>query len=102
VYKCPCQKELSYKRNRKDKKGMEYRVYSNYPVCQSCEKKAECTTTRYRERSRLDCQDTLDVVDERTKNNKELYKKRQEIVEHCFGTIKSVWGYRQFLCRKNN
>ena len=100
VYKCPCQKELNYKRNGKYKNGMEFRVYSNYPACKNCEKKAECTTARYRERARLGCQDTLDVVDKRTKNHKELYKKRQEIVEHCFGTIKSVWGYRQFLCRK--
>ena len=28
-----------------------------------------------------------------------LYRKRQEIVEHVFGTIKAVWGYKQFLCR---
>jgi hypothetical protein len=27
------------------------------------------------------------------KNNKELYRKRQEINEHIFGTIKRQWGY---------
>jgi hypothetical protein len=42
----------------------------------------------------------LDVVDERTRRNKELYRKRQEIVEHVFGTVKSVWGYKQYLCRR--
>jgi hypothetical protein len=26
-------------------------------------------------------------------NNKELYRKRQEINEHIFGTIKRQWGY---------
>jgi IS5 family transposase len=39
------------------------------------------------------------VVDERTRNNRALYRKRQEIVEHPFGTVKAVWGYKQFLCR---
>jgi len=48
---------------------------------------------------RLPYQDVLDVVEERTKKNKALYHKRGEIVEHIFGTIKAVWGYRQFLCR---
>jgi hypothetical protein len=38
-------------------------------------------------------------VDERTRNNKGLYRKRQEIVEHVFGTVKGVWGYKQFLSR---
>ena len=40
-----------------------------------------------------------DAVDERTQNNKGLYRRRQEIVEHVFGTVKAVWGYKQFLCR---
>jgi hypothetical protein len=30
---------------------------------------------------------------ERYKNNKELYRKRQEINEHIFGTIKRKWSY---------
>ena len=38
-------------------------------------------------------------MDERTRNNKELYRRRSEIVEHVFGTVKAVWGYRQYLCR---
>ena len=29
----------------------------------------------------------------RYKENKELYRKRQEINEHIFGTIKRKWGY---------
>jgi hypothetical protein len=27
------------------------------------------------------------------RNNPELYRKRQEINEHIFGTIKRVWGF---------
>jgi hypothetical protein len=99
VYICPCQKELKYMRNRKHISGREYRVYANYSLCKTCEKKAKCTSYKFREVLRLICQDVLDRVDERTRKNKELYWKRKEIVEHCFGTVKAVWGYRQYLCR---
>lgn len=99
IYKCPCQKELVYTREKSHVSGREYRVYSNVLACKNCERKAECTKTQNREVLRLHCQDIMDVVDERTRNNKALYGKRKEIIEHCFGTIKSVWGYRQYLCR---
>ena len=32
-------------------------------------------------------------------NNKELYKRRQEIVEHPFGTIKRQWGFDYTLMK---
>jgi hypothetical protein len=101
VYICPFKKELSCKskNNRKHKSGREYRVYGNNKACRNCQKKTSCTTSEYREVLRLSCQDVLDVIDERTRRNRALYRKRQEIVEHCFGTVKSIWGYRQFLCR---
>ena len=98
-YICPCGKQMRYKCNKKHISGREYRAYANYGECGKCQSKAKCTTYRYREILRLECQDILDAVDERTGKNKALYLKRQEIVEHVFGTIKAVWGYKQFLCR---
>jgi transposase len=98
VYICPCKSELGYKRNKKQE-NREYRVYANTQACSTCEKKNDCTTSSYREILRLACQDTMDIVDERTRKNKEQYRTRQEIVEHIFGTVKAVWGYKQFLCR---
>jgi len=99
VYRCPCDQELTFRSERKHISGREYRVYTNTPACGKCEKKASCTSCRYREVMRLKCQDILDEVDERTRKHKALYQKRKEIVEHCFGTVKAVWGYRHFLCR---
>ena len=98
-YVCPCHVPLSYQRDYTTLTGKKYHVYANYPACWKCPRKAECTKSKHREIRRLRCQDVLDVVAERTKRNKALYRKRQEIVEHVFGTIKAVWGYRQFLCR---
>jgi hypothetical protein len=98
-YMCPCQNRLKYMRDQKHNNGKQYRIYANYSACGKCPKKAECTKGDNREIYRSAYQDTLDIVDERTRNNKELYRKRQEIVEHPFGTIKAVWGYKQYLCR---
>jgi uncharacterized protein YjhX (UPF0386 family) len=98
-YICPDQNSLKFKRIQKYGDGKEYRVYSNYTACNKCPVKSKCTKSNYRKILRLPCQDILDIVDERTRESKELYRRRQEIVEHPFGTIKAVWGFKQFLCR---
>jgi hypothetical protein len=98
-YECPCQNPMKHMRDQKHSDGKVYRVYANYAACGRCPKKQECTGGNYRRILRPLHQGTLDIVDERTRNNKELYRKRQEIVEHPFGTVKAVWGYKQFLCR---
>jgi hypothetical protein len=98
AYACPCGKEMGYKGTTEKNGGKNYRRYVNYEACRNCARRAECTKCDYREIWRLPHQDVLDTVDERTRNNKELYRKRQEIVEHVFGTVKAVWGYKQFLC----
>jgi hypothetical protein len=96
---CPCQNLMKYMRNQKHGDGKEYRVYANYGACGKRPKKRECTKAKHRRILGAPYQDTLDMADERTRENKALYRKRQEIVEHPFGTVKAVWGYKQFLCR---
>jgi hypothetical protein len=98
-YICPCKTPLHYMREQKHSNSKVYRVYANYSACRQCPRKGDCTAGEYRQILRPLYQDTLDVVDERTHKNKSLYRKRQEIVEHPFGTIKAVWGYKQYLCR---
>jgi hypothetical protein len=99
VYVCPCGNEMGYKGTTKKNRDKNYRRYVNYEACRNCARKAECTKRGCREIWRLPARDVLDTVDERTRGNKELYRKRQEIAEHVFGTVKAVWGYKQFLCR---
>ncbi|MDR1620255.1 MAG: IS1182 family transposase [Clostridiales bacterium] len=99
-YVCPLKNKLRFMRMQVRSDNKEYRIYANYAACAKCpDRDKRCTKSKYRQILRLSYQDTLDIVDERTRNNKQLYRKRQEIVEHPFGTIKSVWGFRQFLCR---
>lgn len=98
-YTCPCQNTLKFMRIQKHSNGKEYRVYANYAACPRCPRRSACTKAKHRQILRLPYQDTLDIVDARTRSNRELYRKRQQIVEHPFGTIKAVWGFKQFLCR---
>lgn len=98
-YICPLGEKLRFMRLHKHTNKKEYRVYANYSVCARCKDKNMCTKSKHRTILRLPYQDILDTVDRRTKCNRHLYRKRQEIVEHPFGTTKAVWGFKQFLCR---
>jgi uncharacterized protein YoaH (UPF0181 family) len=98
-YTCPCKKTMGYMRNQKHGGGKVYRIYANYAACGKCPEKEKCTQGEYRQILRPLYQDTVGIVDGRARNNKTLYRKRQEIAGHPFGTIKAVWGYKQFLCR---
>ena len=42
---------------------------------------------------RMEYEQYVEANKERIKNNKEYYRRRAEIVEHPFGTIKRSWGY---------
>lgn len=97
-YICPLGNELSFKGEEK-RDGKDYFVYFNFSACNECALKSECTRAKYRKISRVSYQDKLDIVDKRTANNRKLYLKRYEIIEHVFGTIKGVWGFKQYLCR---
>ena len=64
-------------------------------ACKDCPVKQLCTakTTGGREIDRSEFAGAVEENGVRYKNNKELYRKRQEINEHIFGTIKRKWGY---------
>jgi radical SAM protein with 4Fe4S-binding SPASM domain len=65
------------------------------PDCKHCPAKALCTGRADGGRE-IDRSEYAQAVEEnamRYKNNKELYRRRQEINEHIFGTIKRKWSY---------
>jgi transposase len=112
-YSCPQGKILKtngnyYKRNhgllRKSYRVKRYVLPFN--ICNACPHKLDCAGNaniskskgRYIERSEY--QDYVDNNIERVKNNKDLYRKRQQIVEHPYGTIKRQWGYDYTLLKR--
>jgi transposase len=100
VYICPAGHELSCTRKKAINEKTKRLRYANKKACKECEYKDLCTKgERGRAITRDIDQDFLDTVDQRTSENNELYKTRQMIVEHPFGTIKRCWGLSYFLTR---
>ena len=97
-YICPMKQELIFKKYGKHMKK-DCGIYSSSKACLKCPERSKCITYSAKRIPRLFYQDTLDIVDARTKNNPEFYKKRKKMIEHPFGTVKRIWGFIQFLCR---
>jgi len=100
-YICPEGKTIPFNRLQKRADGLADRLYQNRKVCNDCPNKDLCTKNKSgRIISRNTRQDVLDTVDNRMKTDEAhvTFRERKKIVEHPFGTVKAVWGYKQFLC----
>lgn len=115
TYNCPYGKTLTtngkqYTRNNgKLRKAYKVKRYvSSFKVCNHCPFKMQCaglaniskSKGRYLERNEY--QDYIDLNIQRVNDNYQLYKTRQSIVEHPYGTIKRQWGYNYTLLKGMN
>ena len=99
IYICPNGKIMS----NISRETSQNQVYKNHQACNKCKDKEKCTTSkRGRQIKRGPYQEIYDKVDKLTIENKELYKERQMIVEHPFGTVKRSLGFTYFLTRGND
>ena len=102
TYLCPAG-QILYPYRITESKGVKHQRFRNYRACKGCSFRPQCTKSKTgRTISRNLAQPLLDKVDRRTKENRALYRQRQMIVEHPFGTIKRIWGYSYFLTRGLN
>lgn len=101
IYICPSGKELYYDSKRRKSGEVIGYDYRNFAACQGCKFMSRCTRSKKgRSIFRHIDQDFLDTVDVQTQVNMEIYKQRQMIVEHPFGTIKRNWGAYYFLTKR--
>ena len=98
-YTCPEGKTLTTtgswhkKTGRTEESGYNFQKYRT-PACKTCLVKDLCTSRNGgREIDRSQYADAVEENHQRYKDNPQLYRKRQEINEHIFGTIKRKWGY---------
>ena len=76
-------------------------TYTNKKACKECPNRGKCTKNKQgRQIVRNEYETILEEATERYNLNTELYKKRQQLVEHPFGTIKRSLGYTYFLLRR--
>ncbi|WP_369753638.1 IS1182 family transposase [Flavobacterium sp. WC2409] len=96
-YTCPKGEVLkttgSWHKKSKDRDSYNFKKYRT-PKCKGCSVKHLCTSRAGgREIDRSQYGDAVEANNKRYHANAQLYRKRQEINEHIFGTIKRQWGY---------
>jgi len=98
TYTCPAGKAL----HPHSKKTAKRRRYYNKTACGKCTHLGVCTNgkSKHREVTRGEYADTYNEADLVFKENARLYKLRQQIVEHPFGTVKRTMDGGYFLLRK--
>jgi hypothetical protein len=97
TYTCPQGHTLS----TRNKKSAKRRNYCNPSACKGCPHKSKCVrgNAEYRTAVRSQYSKIYEETDKHFAENKTLYKRRQEIVEHPFGTIKRTMNGGYFLLR---
>ena len=96
-YVCPQNQTLktkgSWHKKSRDGGGYLFKKYRS-SACKECLVKTLCTSrTGGREIDRSEFAEAVEENNQRYRENGELYRRRQEINEHIFGTIKRQWGY---------
>lgn len=98
TYTCPAGKKLHttgtwHTKNREGTAPYQFKKYRT-SACSTCPVKHLCTSRK--EGREIERSEFAEAMEKNAKNYREqyhLYRQRQEINEHIFGTIKRVWGY---------
>ena len=98
TYTCPQGEVLHTKgtwhKKTRERDSYQYKKYRT-PKCKTCPVRHLCTGRKQggREIERSQYAEAVAANKKRYEANKALYRTRQEINEHIFGTIKRKWGY---------
>ena len=98
TYTCPQGETLTttgtWHKKTRERDSYRFKKYRT-PKCKECPVKNLCTAreTGGREIDRSEFAEAVEENNQRYHANSQLYRKRQEINEHIFGTIKRQWGY---------
>ena len=97
TYQCPQGETLNttgrWHNKKRERDSYEFKKYRT-PACKECPVRSLCTGRKDgREIERSQYADAVEENNSRYRENGQLYRKRQEINEHIFGTIKRQWGY---------
>jgi transposase len=81
--------------------GSRFQQYKT-KKCKECPVRNKCTRAKQNGKivQRRQYAHLIEDNKKRIEENKELYKKRQSIVEHPFGTLKRQWGFSYIITKK--
>jgi transposase len=101
TYTCP--EGHTLKSNGSHYKGRNY-TFKQYKTkaCKNCPVREQCTTSKANGKviQRSQYTEHIENNAKRIKESGDLYKKRQAIVEHPYGTMKRQWGFDHIMTKK--
>lgn len=114
TYTCPAGQTLTTNGqwyDRKNRSGQVIYSFVRYiaekEICQACSKAVQCLANgdpkrckKGRSIERSQYEEAVNANRTRVEQNKDLYRRRQAIVEHPFGTVKRGWGYTYTLLKR--
>lgn len=101
-YLCPQNQQLTTTGKWHKTEAYSFKRYAT-KACKSCSAKDLCTkSVRGKGIHRSEFHGYIQLNKERVELNKELYKRRQAIVEHPYGTLKRQWGFSYIMTKKSS
>jgi len=99
-YTCPQGKTLRSNQKWYNSPNYHFKQYKT-KACQSCLARSECSLAKNGKIiQRSEYQDAVEKNKENILANPAIYKRRQALVEHPFGTIKRQWGFDHIMTKK--
>jgi hypothetical protein len=101
TYTCPAKQTLTTKGNWYFKRVYRVKQYKT-KHCKICTLRAKCTKSKSgRIIERHEFARALERNKKAVKERPEIYKQRQALVEHPFGTMKRQWGFDHIMTKKS-
>lgn len=103
TYTCPAAQILTTNgRWHKADRGSDFQLFRT-PACKGCTTRAKCTSAKVNGRIIRHTAENVHVAANkaRVEANPKLYKRRQAIVEHPYGTIKRQWGFDHIMTKRS-
>lgn len=101
TYTCPQGKTLKSNGTQYKARNYYFKQYKTN-ACKTCPVRAQCTTAKVNGKilQRSQYAEHIENNARQIAQSGELYKKRQALVEHPFGTLKRQWGFDHIMTKK--
>ena len=101
TYICPQGNALTSNQTQYKARNYTFKQYKT-KACKTCSVREDCTTSKVNGKVIQRSQYTQNIQDnaKRIAQSGNLYKKRQALVEHPYGTIKRQWGFNHILTKR--
>ena len=101
TYTCPEGNTLTSNQTLYSARNYQFKQYKTN-ACKLCPARAKCTNAKANGKiiQRTEFASCIENNARRIARSQQLYKRRQAIVEHPFGTIKRQWGFDHILTKK--